>query len=219
MAMYRAKDVGRNTYRFFNEGNERRRAGENHHVFGNAARARSRAIRSVFPAADRDRRAGKLVGAEALIRWQHPDLGLVSPGRFIPVAEETGLIVEIGDWVLREACRQAARWRQAGMAEPLVAVNMSALQFKRGDIEASVATALESSGIEPAMLELELTESILIGDTENVLATVKRLKLMGVKLSIDDFRHRLFESFVPQTFRGQQTQDRPVFHSRPGERR
>ena len=131
--------------------------------------------------------SGQLVGAEALIRWQHPDLGLVSPGRFIPVAEETGLIVEIGDWVLREACQQAARWRSAGMSKPLVAVNLSALQFKRGDIEASVASALGLSGIDPVMLELELTESILIGDTENVLATVKRLKAMGVKLSIDDF--------------------------------
>jgi EAL domain-containing protein (putative c-di-GMP-specific phosphodiesterase class I) len=131
--------------------------------------------------------SGALIGAEALVRWNHPELGLVSPARFIPVAEESGLIVPLGDWVLHEACREAMRWRQAGILEPVVAVNLSALQFKRGNIEQSVTSALEESGLDPGRLELELTESILIRDTENVLATVKRLKLMGVKLSIDDF--------------------------------
>ena len=186
MAMYRAKDVGRNTYRFFNE-EMNDDALERITMYSGMRRGLEAGQFMLYFQPQIEIASGRLVGAEALIRWQHPDFGLVSPGRFIPVAEETGLIVEIGDWVLHEACRQAARWRQAGMAEPLVAVNMSALQFKRGDIEASVAAALESSELEPAMLELELTESILIGDTENVLATVKRLKLMGVKLSIDDF--------------------------------
>ncbi len=186
MAMYRAKDVGRNTYRFFNEGMNGD-AQEKLTMYSGLRRGLEAGQFMLYFQPQIELASGRLVGAEALIRWQHPDLGLVSPGRFIPVAEETGLIIEIGDWVLREACRQAARWRQAGMAEPLVAVNLSALQFKRGDIEASVAAALAASGLEPAMLELELTESILIGDTENVLATVKRLKLMGVKLSIDDF--------------------------------
>jgi len=186
MAMYRAKDAGRNTYRFFNE--EMNGDALEKMTMHSGLRRGLEAQQFVLyyqPQIEID--SGRLVGAEALIRWNHPDLGLVSPGRFIPVAEESGLIVEIGDWVLREACRQAMRWRQAGMRAPLVAVNMSALQFKRGDIEASVAGALESSGLDPPMLELELTESILIGDTENVLATVKRLKQMGVKLSIDDF--------------------------------
>ena len=186
MAMYRAKEAGRNTYRFFNE--EMNGDALEKMTMHSGLRRGLEAQQFVLyfqPQIEID--SGRLVGAEALIRWQHPDLGLVLPGRFIPVAEESGLIVEIGDWVLRKACLEAARWRSAGMAEPLVAVNLSALQFKRGDIEASVAGALESSGLDPSMLELELTESILIGDTENVLATVKRLKLMGVKLSIDDF--------------------------------
>ncbi|WP_153108813.1 putative bifunctional diguanylate cyclase/phosphodiesterase [Propionivibrio limicola] len=186
MAMYRAKEAGRNTYRFFNDGMNDdaveqvmlhaglRRGLENHQF-----------VLHYQPQINIA--SGELIGAEALIRWKHPDLGVVSPGRFIPVAEETGLIIEIGDWVLREACREAVRWQTLGAAAPTVAVNLSALQFKRGNIEYSVARALEESGLDPAMLELELTESILIRDTENVLATVKRLKLMGVKLSIDDF--------------------------------
>ena len=186
MAMYRAKDVGRNTYRFFNE-EMNGDALEKITMYSGMRRGLEAGQFVLYFQPQIAIATGQLVGAEALIRWNHPDLGLVSPGRFIPVAEETGLIVELGDWVLREACQQAARWRLAGMPEPLVAVNLSALQFKRGDIEASVAGALELAGLEPAMLELELTESILIGDTENVLATVKRLKLMGVKLSIDDF--------------------------------
>jgi diguanylate cyclase (GGDEF)-like protein len=186
MAMYRAKEAGRNTYRFFNE-EMNDDALEKITLSSGLRRGLEAKQFTLHYQPQIELSSGKLVGAEALIRWKHPDLGLVSPGRFIPVAEETGLIVEIGDWVLREACREAARWRQAGLTEPLVAVNLSALQFKRGDIEQSVTNALTASGLDPWMLELELTESILIRDTENVLATVKRLKLMGVKLSIDDF--------------------------------
>jgi EAL domain-containing protein (putative c-di-GMP-specific phosphodiesterase class I) len=122
-----------------------------------------------------------------LIRWNHPELGMVAPGRFISVAEDSGLIVPIGEWVLREACRQAVAWHKAGLPELLIAVNLSAVQFKRGDVEKSVTQALELSGLNPALLELELTESILIKDTEKVLATVRQLKSLGVKLSIDDF--------------------------------
>ena len=128
-----------------------------------------------------------VIGVEALIRWNHPELGMVPPGRFIPVAEDSGLIVPISDWVLREACRQAAFWAKSGGPRMTVAVNLSAVQFKRGDVEQSVIAALEESGIDPSLLELELTESILITDTENVLDTVKRIKQLGVKLSIDDF--------------------------------
>jgi EAL domain-containing protein (putative c-di-GMP-specific phosphodiesterase class I) len=130
---------------------------------------------------------GEVVGAEALIRWRHPDLGLVPPGRFIPVAEDSGLIVPIGRWVLREACRQLADWQKAGLSALVVAVNLSAVQFKRGDLERTIVDAIEEFGISPEFLELELTESILIQDTESVLAAVRRLKSLGVKLSIDDF--------------------------------
>jgi EAL domain-containing protein (putative c-di-GMP-specific phosphodiesterase class I) len=130
---------------------------------------------------------GAIIGVEALIRWNHPELGVVSPARFIPVAEESGLIVPIGEWVLREACRQAMAWRDAGLPELSMAVNLSAVQFKRGDVDRSVMQALEQTGFNPALLELELTESILIQNAESVLASVKRLKLLGVKISIDDF--------------------------------
>ena len=186
MAMYRAKDAGRNTYRFFNkEMNDD--AGER--LAMNVGLRRGLELRQfeLYYQPQIEIASGALVGAEALIRWNHPELGLVFPGRFIPAAEESGLIVPLGDWVLRAACREATRWQLPGMIAPVVAVNLSALQFKRGDIERSVTLALEESGLDPSRLELELTESILIGDTENVLATVKRLKQMGVKLSIDDF--------------------------------
>jgi len=186
MAMYQAKDAGRNTYRFFSEAmNDDAVDLLSMHVGLRRGLELGQFVLHYQP--QFEIASGALVGAEALVRWNHPDLGLVPPGRFIPVAEESGLIVPLGDWVLREACREAARWQQAGVLEPVVAVNLSALQFKRGNIEQSVTRALEESGIDPGRLELELTESILIGDTENVLATVKRLKLMGVKLSIDDF--------------------------------
>jgi EAL domain-containing protein (putative c-di-GMP-specific phosphodiesterase class I) len=134
-----------------------------------------------------DIKSGKLVGAEALIRWFHPEFGMVSPAHFIPVAEASGLIVAIGDWVLQEACREVARWRDAGMSNPVVAVNLSALQFARGNIEQTVSNAVADAGILPQMLELELTESIMIRNTERVLATVKRLKQKGFVFTIDDF--------------------------------
>jgi EAL domain-containing protein (putative c-di-GMP-specific phosphodiesterase class I) len=107
--------------------------------------------------------------------------------RFIPVAEESGIIVQIGDWVLLEACRQAVAWREAGLPEMVVAVNISAVQFRHHNLENSVIQALVDSGLNPACLELELTESIMIHDAESVLASVQRLKALGVKLSIDDF--------------------------------
>jgi len=134
-----------------------------------------------------DLESGALIGAEALIRWQHPDLGTVFPGRFIQIAEDSGLIIPMGEWVLREACRQALEWQHAGIRDLVVAVNLSAVQFKRSDLVQTVGNILSASGLPPELLELELTESILIVDTESILSTVKRLKQLGVKLSIDDF--------------------------------
>lgn len=130
---------------------------------------------------------GNVIGVEALIRWNHPELGMVPPGQFIPVAESSGLIVTMGDWVIREACRQIAAWQRDGLPEIVVAVNLSALQFKRGNLEETVTSALDNAGVDPAWLELELTESILIKDAESILTTVGRLKSLGIKLSIDDF--------------------------------
>ncbi len=121
------------------------------------------------------------------MRWQHPELGMLSPDRFISVAEDSGLIVPIGEWVLQEACRQAVAWQRTGLPEMVMALNLSAVQFKRGDLEQSVTRALTASELDPTLLELELTESILIQDADNVLGKVRRLKTLGIKLAIDDF--------------------------------
>ncbi len=129
---------------------------------------------------------GAIVGAEALLRWRDPELGEVSPGRFIPVAEDTGFIVPIGDWVLSQAVRQAALWHQRGYAMP-VAVNVSALQFQQAHFVDRVANVLAVSGLPPHLLELELTESILVHDAADALLRLGALAQLGVKLSIDDF--------------------------------
>ncbi|RZO10746.1 EAL domain-containing protein [Pseudomonas moorei] len=130
---------------------------------------------------------GDIVGAEALLRWCHPQRGMIPPSEFIPEAEASGLILPIGNWILRTVCNQAVAWQRMGLGRRVVAVNCSAVQFKQGDFVNDVAQALADSGLEPALLELELTESILIEDTERMIATVRKLKAMGVKLSIDDF--------------------------------
>jgi diguanylate cyclase (GGDEF)-like protein/PAS domain S-box-containing protein len=186
MAMYRAKDAGRNTYRFFDD-QMNVEAVEHLRMRNGLRKALAREEFVLHYQPQIDIASGALIGAEALIRWNHPEMGMVPPGRFIPIAEDSGLIVPIGEWVLYEACRQAAAWGKAGVHGLMIAVNLSAVQFRRGEIEQSVIRALEGSGLDPALLELELTESILITDSENVLATVQRLKRLGVKLSIDDF--------------------------------
>jgi diguanylate cyclase (GGDEF)-like protein/PAS domain S-box-containing protein len=129
---------------------------------------------------------GAVLGVEALIRWTDPELGPVSPGQFIPVAEESGFIVTIGTWVLSEAVRQAAVWQRQGTTRT-VSVNVSALQFQQGDFVDRVASALAASGLDPALLELELTESILVQDADEALARLRALAALGVTLSIDDF--------------------------------
>jgi len=185
-AMYQAKEVGRNTYQFFDNSMTEDHS-EQLRIRNGLRRALERGEFVLHYQPQIHLESGTVIGAEALIRWNHPDLGLVPPGRFIPVAEDSGLIVPIGEWVLREACRQAKAWQQAGMPDMVMAVNLSAVQFKRGNLYQSVSRALLESGLDPQFLELELTESILIRDTENVLATVRQLKLLGLNLSIDDF--------------------------------
>jgi len=186
MAMYKAKGDGRNTYRYFDDAMVVE-AIEHQLIRNGLRRALERNEFVLHYQPQIDLTSGAIVGVEALIRWNHPQLGMVSPARFIPVSEESGLIVPIGDWVLREACSQAMAWQRDGLPELCMAVNLSAVQFKRGSVEQSVIHALEESRLNPALLELELTESILIQNVEGVLDCVKRLKLLGVKLSIDDF--------------------------------
>lgn len=130
---------------------------------------------------------GRITGSEALLRWHHPQLGMVSPARFIPVAEASGLIVAIGDWVLRGACEQAMAWHRAGLAGAKVAVNLSIRQFQQQDVVAWVAGVLRSTGLPPALLELELTESLIAQDMQRVVEVINRLRALGVSVAIDDF--------------------------------
>ena len=186
MAMYRAKEAGRNTYRFFDEAMDDE-AVEHLLMRSGLRRAIERGEFVLHYQPQVDIASGRVIGAEALLRWEHPEFGLVYPDRFIPVAEDSGLIVPIGTWVIQEACQQAMRWQQAGLPKLVMAVNLSAVQFRHGAIENTVAQALADSKLMPALLELELTESILLQDAEQVTAAVQRLKWLGVQLAIDDF--------------------------------
>ncbi|WGG52175.1 bifunctional diguanylate cyclase/phosphodiesterase [Rugamonas sp. DEMB1] len=131
-------------------------------------------------------RSGRIVGAEALLRWRHPVRGLVSPGVFIPVAEETGLILDLGSWVLEEACRQVREWKDANLIMPTIAVNLSARQFDQG-LPARVAAVLERHGVQPEQIMLEITESLLVRGADNVIAIMNELVAMGMALALDDF--------------------------------
>ena len=134
-----------------------------------------------------DLNTGRITGAEALIRWRHPERGMVSPAQFIPIAEERGLIVPIGEWVLQEACRQNKEWQEAGLPSIAVAVNLSALQFQTSNLSQEVARILQGCGLAPEHLELELTESAIMRDAEKTIATMYALKGIGTTLSLDDF--------------------------------
>jgi EAL domain-containing protein (putative c-di-GMP-specific phosphodiesterase class I) len=132
--------------------------------------------------------AGRAIGAEALLRWRHPRRGMVSPGDFIPLAERTGLMLPLGDWVLRSACLQLTAWRHRSSTAGLVlAVNVSAVQFTQPDFVARVLAALEASGADPTRLKLELTESMLAHDLADIVAKMSALKAHGIGLSLDDF--------------------------------
>lgn len=131
--------------------------------------------------------SGEIEAMEALVRWEHPERGLVSPMQFIPLAEASGLIVPIGEWVLNEACRQIRAWRAAGLAVPRVAVNLSAIQVQHVDIAKQVAEVLRAHGVEPGALELEITEGSLMSRTDEVVETLRRFSAMGITLAIDDF--------------------------------
>jgi len=131
--------------------------------------------------------SGLVTGSEALLRWRHPQTGLVSPDRFIPVAEACGLIVPIGRWVLGEACRQVQRWQAGGLAPGSVAINISALEFRCPDFVAGVRAALARTGLAGASLELEITESVLMDDVAASAAILHQLKQLGVSLAVDDF--------------------------------
>lgn len=185
-AMYHAKQAGRSTHRFFTaQMNEQAVEHLQLETRLRIALAQGEFVLHYQP--QLDLHEGGIVGVEALIRWVNPEGGLVSPAKFIPIAEESGLIVPIGAWVLREACRQARAWQDEGLPPFVVAVNLSAMQFRRQDLVNTVIDALVLADLDAEWLELELTESILIQDAEATLDTVRRLKALGVKLSVDDF--------------------------------
>ena len=129
----------------------------------------------------------KLIGVEALLRWHHPELGLLHPAQFIPLAEETGMIVPIGEWVLRSACTQAQAWLKQGHAPLRMAVNLSARQFRQADLAGSVRKILDETGFDAHSLELEVTESTLMQNLDENIMTLKELKSMGIGIAVDDF--------------------------------
>jgi EAL domain-containing protein (putative c-di-GMP-specific phosphodiesterase class I) len=131
--------------------------------------------------------SGEVIGAEALVRWRHPQQGLVSPAQFIPLAEETGLIEPLGEWMLRAVCRQQRAWLEQGLAVPPVAVNLSARQFHHPDLVGLVAQALSANRLQPQLLGLEITESAAMTDAASAIATMSDLRALGVGLSLDDF--------------------------------
>ena len=130
---------------------------------------------------------GRLSGVEALLRWQSPERGLVGPAEIIPLLEETGLILPVGEWVLAEACRQSVRWQQAGYGPLRVAVNLSALQFQQPRPAEAIHAVIQREGVDPANIELEITENIAMNQEEEMLSTLEQLKAIGVTLAIDDF--------------------------------
>lgn len=186
IAMYQAKEAGKDGSRFFDP-SMNADAQSHMQICNDLRKGLARGEFELHYQPQIDLQTGALIGVEALIRWRHPQRGLLAPGHFIAAAEDSGLIVPIGEWVVQEACRQAAAWVASGMEPMIMAVNLSALQFKRGSVDEVVRTALGASGLEPRWLELELTESILISNVEEVLGAVHRLKALGVKISIDDF--------------------------------
>lgn len=186
IAMLNAKDSGRDDFRFFTE-DMNVRAQEYQLMEASLRQALERNEFFLHYQPKLDLRSGSIVGAEALIRWRSPDGQLVPPARFIPIAEDCGIIVSITRWVLLEACRQARAWQDAGLPTHTIAVNVSALDFRRAEFLETVRMALNDSGLEPRYLEIELTESVLMQNLESTRATIGDLKAMGVRLAIDDF--------------------------------
>ena len=199
-AMYRAKEVGRDNFQFYTPQlntmiHERFLLQEE---LRNAL-VRSELILDYQPQVDL--RSGCVFAVEALIRWKHPKQGVIPPIKFIPLAEETGLIVPIGDWVLNEACRQNKTWQDSGLPPIAVCVNVSARQFKEEkDLVTRVVDALKESRLEAKYLELELTESLIMQDVEFAIATMNELRALGVRLSIDDFGTGYSSLSALQTF-------------------
>ena len=188
-AMYEAKQSGRNAFRAYTPGLSMSSTQSLDHLSLEAdlrhAIARDELVLHYQPQVNVASNA--IIGVEALIRWQHPERGLLSPAFFIDIAEDSGMIIEIGTWVLRQACRQQREWSLSHIPPLRMAINISAVQFRRNDFIEVVRSAIEETGVDPAFIELELTENVAMHHADEVLHTLRELKKIGVKLSIDDF--------------------------------
>lgn len=185
-AMYRAKECGRNLYRFFtSKMNERIK--ERLDIEMKLRQALGKGELEIYYQPQIRSKDGSIVGAESLLRWSSDELGRIAPARFIPVAEDCGLILPIGEWVIKNVCRQAKIWQDAGLPPLRVAVNLSSKQFLYGDIYNMVNRSLQDTGLNPACLELEITESLIMEDIKQSTQLLKELKQLGIRVSIDDF--------------------------------
>jgi diguanylate cyclase (GGDEF)-like protein len=185
-AMYCAKDYGRNNFRFFTE-DMNAQAVERLTLENSLRLALEKNELFLVYQPQMDIATGRITGLEALLRWQHPELGLVPPDKFIRIAENSGLIVPIGEWVLRTACSQARKWQDEGLLAVPVAVNVSAVQFRQEGFRKLIARVLHETGLAPQCLELELKESLLLANADATFSVLQELKAMGLKLAIDDF--------------------------------
>jgi EAL domain-containing protein (putative c-di-GMP-specific phosphodiesterase class I) len=188
LAMYRAKEAGKARYQLFDPGMEED-ALERLKMEGDLRRAIERGELAVHYQPQVLLESGKVIGMEALARWEHPEQGSVPPSRFIPIAEESGLIVPLGRWVLEESCRRAREWQEGHPADPplAVSVNLSATQLRHPDLVEDVARVLRETGLWAGTLVLEITESVLLEDAPSNIATLERLRELDVRLGIDDF--------------------------------
>jgi diguanylate cyclase (GGDEF)-like protein len=186
VAMVRAREAGRDGYRFFT-------AGMNVQVL--ARLDLELALRGALDGEEfelhyqpkLDLHTGRVSGVEALLRWRRPGFGLVYPAEFVPIMEDTGMVVRVGSWIIDEACRQVAAWNAQGVRDVRVAVNVSSRQFVEGDLEGDIRAALQKHGVEPGLLELELTESALMSNAEHTIQVLRSLKHLGIRIAIDDF--------------------------------
>jgi diguanylate cyclase (GGDEF)-like protein len=185
-AMYRAKEQGRNNYQYFTrEMNERALLRVN--MESQLRRGLERDEFTLHYQPRIDLRLGSICGFEALLRWRHPERGLVMPAEFIPILEDMGQIVPVGEWVIAQACRQLVAWQKSGLRVPPLAVNLSARQFQQKDLESSVRRILRETGADAALVQFEITESLLMQDPEAAVHTLRKLNESGVKISVDDF--------------------------------
>ncbi len=186
VAMYHAKESGRNSFMFFSS-QMNSRALERLTIEADLKKALERDELVLFYQPQINLQTGAIAGFEALVRWQHPEHGLVPPGKFIPVAEEAGLIVPVSNWVLHEACRQNQQWIEAGLTPVRMSVNISSVQFTKQNLTGVVQDALQATGLDPQYLELELTESAIMQNVGEVIETLNEMKSLGISLSVDDF--------------------------------